>query len=74
MKMTHLALAAAIALGAAACASSPSPQASGVPPTYSQAVYRDAGVLNTPYNTGNPPQDIDPHTVHWGDVRPPYNY
>jgi hypothetical protein len=67
------ALLAAICLVAAACASAPaSQQESAVPPTYSQSVYRDAGVLNTPNNTGNPPQDLDPHTRHWRDVRPNY--
>jgi hypothetical protein len=45
---------------------------SGAPPAYSQAVYRDPGVLNTPNNTGNRPEDLSPYTVHWRDVRPLY--
>ncbi|MEI9895922.1 MAG: hypothetical protein WDN28_19125 [Chthoniobacter sp.] len=45
---------------------------SGAPPAYSQSVYRDAGVINSPNNTGNPPQDLDPHSVQWRDVRRPY--
>jgi hypothetical protein len=45
---------------------------SAVPPPASPSIYRPPGVLNTPNNTGNPPQDLDPHTVHWGDVRPVY--
>lgn len=63
---------AMIGLAAAACTSTPPRQESGVPPTYSQSIYRDAGVLNTPNNTGNRPEDLDPHTMHWRDVRPNY--
>ena len=67
------ALLAVISLAAAACAfDPPSHQESAVPPTYSQSVYRDPGVLNTPSNTGNRPEDLDPHTIHWRDVRPNY--
>ena len=71
--LARFALGAAIIFVAAACTAPESPRRSAVPPTYSQATYhRPAGVLNTPYNTGNPPEDLDPHTVHWGDVRPNY--
>lgn len=46
---------------------------SGLPVPASPSIYhRPPGVLNTPNDTGNPPQDLDPHTVHWGDVRPVY--
>lgn len=71
--LPKVALGIAIVMAAAACATAERHRDSAVPPTYSQATYhRPAGVQNTPYNTGNPPADLDPHTVHWGDVRPNY--
>lgn len=71
--LTKVALGIAIVLAAAACAATERHRELAVPPPYSQATYhRPAGVQNTPYNTGNPPADLDPHTVHWGDVRPNY--
>jgi hypothetical protein len=71
--LTKAALGIAFALASASCAGPERARQSAVPPAYSEATYRrPAGVQNTPYNTGNPPADLDPHTVHWGDVRPNY--
>jgi len=72
--LTRTTLGIVIATATAACTGTERPDhASAVPPTYSQTTYhRPAGVQNTPYDTGNPPADLDPHTVHWGDVRPNY--
>lgn len=77
-KATHsglakVALGTVIVIAVAACATPADHHESAVPLTYSQATYHQpAGVLNTPNNTGNSPEDLDPHTIHWGDVRPNY--
>ncbi|HSI16096.1 MAG TPA: hypothetical protein VK961_28865 [Chthoniobacter sp.] len=71
--LTRFALGMAVAMTAVACSAPERHHESGVPPAYSQSTYqRPAGALNTPNNTGNPPEDLDPHTPHWGDVRRNY--